>query len=328
MPKKVVAFFIRHFNERGTEISAYNYAHFNETILGNHSIIIAFKKDVYKRFGFPYVDSVYEKFRNRFVMLQVNDYSEVDKVLEQANVDVYYTQTQGLYQPDTWPYGMPKKVKTVVHCVFNTSEKHGDVYMPISQHLNDHYGTNYPVLPYMVTVDDAQDNLREQLNIPKDAIVYGRHGGYHQFHIPCAKEAVAEYAMKNPNVYFVFLNTQPFTQGLKNVIYLPMTTDEVLKRQFINTCDAMVHGREDGETFGLSVGEFAICKKPIITWHAGTDKAHIDILQEKAILYSSKEELLRIFETFDPAKHDMTDNGYMNYCPEKVMQLFHTLVCQ
>ena len=40
---KTVAFFVRHFTERGTEISTYNYAHFNEKILGNKSIIIAYK---------------------------------------------------------------------------------------------------------------------------------------------------------------------------------------------------------------------------------------------------------------------------------------------
>ena len=42
--KKKVAFFVRHFTERGTELSTYNYALYNKEILGNESIIIAFNK--------------------------------------------------------------------------------------------------------------------------------------------------------------------------------------------------------------------------------------------------------------------------------------------
>ena len=41
---KKVAFIVKHFTERGTELSTYNYAKYNEKILGNKSIIIAFNK--------------------------------------------------------------------------------------------------------------------------------------------------------------------------------------------------------------------------------------------------------------------------------------------
>ena len=43
---KNVAFFIRHFYERGIELSTYNYAIYNKKILGNNSIIIAFNKEI------------------------------------------------------------------------------------------------------------------------------------------------------------------------------------------------------------------------------------------------------------------------------------------
>ena len=47
--KKNVAFIINHFSERGTEVSTFNFAFNNKTILGNNSIIIAFNKDVSDR---------------------------------------------------------------------------------------------------------------------------------------------------------------------------------------------------------------------------------------------------------------------------------------
>ena len=41
---KKVAFIVKHFTERGTELSTYNYAKYNESLLSNKSIIIAFNK--------------------------------------------------------------------------------------------------------------------------------------------------------------------------------------------------------------------------------------------------------------------------------------------
>ena len=326
MVKKIVAFFIRHFGERGTEISAYNYADYNERILGNRSIIIGFTKGKYALHNLPYVESVVEKFKQRFCVFQLEDYSEIDPLLKQANVDVYYTQTQGLNIGEVWPFGLPKKIKSVVHCVFNTSEPHGNVYIPISNELNKRFGTSFPVLPYMVTLDNTNESIRNELNIPIDAIVYGRHGGFGQFNIPFVKECVIEFAKKNPQIYFLFLNTEQFSQNIPNIIYLPMTVDEIQKRKFINTCDAMIHARSDGETFGLSVAEFAICEKPVITWKHGYDNAHLDILADKAIIYETKEQLYDILSTLNPKTYNMSNNGYMAYTPEKVMAIFNTLV--
>lgn len=105
-----------------------------------------------------------------------------------------------------------------------------------------------------------------------------------------------------------------------------MTVDEIQKRKFINTCDAMIHARSDGETFGLSVAEFAICEKPVITWKHGYDNAHLDILADKAIIYETKEQLYDILSTLNPKTYNMSNNGYMAYTPEKVMAIFNTLV--
>ncbi len=48
--KKTVAFHLYQMSERGTEISTYDYARFNETILGNKSIIIANRKKLFNSF--------------------------------------------------------------------------------------------------------------------------------------------------------------------------------------------------------------------------------------------------------------------------------------
>jgi hypothetical protein len=117
------------------------------------------------------------------------------------------------------------------------------------------------------------------------------------------------------------MNTDVFYEH-KNVIYLPGNADMNLKRVFINSCDALIHARERGETFGLTCGEFSICKKPVITWGQSHEREHLNILKEKAITYNNEHDLYDILNTFTSTKYDMNNNGYTFFTPENVMQIF------
>jgi hypothetical protein len=96
----------------------------------------------------------------------------------------------------------------------------------------------------------------------------------------------------------------------------------IYNTKFINTCNAMIHARKMGESFGLSVAEFSIKNKPIITCSCG-DLAHIDILGDKAITYTTKESLMSIFENIQQIIESRSDwNAYNDYSPENVMRIF------
>lgn len=51
-------------------------------------------------------------------------------------------------------------------------------------------------------------------------------------------------------------------------------------------------------------------------------KNHIYILQNQAILYNNFEELDNILIDFYKNKYNMDNNGYLNYTPENVMNIF------
>jgi glycosyltransferase involved in cell wall biosynthesis len=53
------------------------------------------------------------------------------------------------------------------------------------------------------------------------------------------------------------MNTHPFCEPRPNIIHLPASSDCDTKSRFIRSCDAMLHARYDGETFGLAVAEFS-----------------------------------------------------------------------
>jgi len=177
----------------------------------------------------------------------------------------------------------------------------------------------------MVRIGNTTEHLRKELNIPEDSIVYGRYGGSDTFDVDFVKEAIINVASQNNKKYFLFMNTPRFC-NLSNVIFLECSSDMEIKRKFINTCDVFLHARRDGETFGLAIAEFAICLKPILAWNICTDDAHFQILGDKIIKYQNKEHLINLLNQFNPKEFDMSNNGYLEYTPEKVMKVFNDLV--
>jgi len=317
---KTIGFFVCHFTERGTEVAIYDYADCNETILGNKSIIYCFTPERQVQLGFPTVKTSYDKFKHRFQIIEISEFSEI------KDIDVFYTLVHGA-KPDVYHFDSDvwKNLRTVKHCVFDVSGQEGDTYCVISDQLNRKYGSKFPVIPHMVRVGETNKDLRNDLNIPKEAIVYGRYGGQTTFNIQEARQAVYDVAIQDKNKYFLFMNTPKFC-NLPNVIFLEGSTDMEVKRKFINTCDAFLHARSDGETFGLSIAEFAICLKPIVSNAQCTDDAHFQILGNQSIKYQSKNELEYILKHFVPSSFDMTNNGYLQYTPERVMKIFGKVI--
>lgn len=314
---KVVAFLSNKLTLRGTEVAIYDYADYNEKILGNKSIIITRDYEKIKQLWDVDVQA-YNKFKSRFDVFYYETQNDIDIIVKNNGVSHIFIEKAGTRDDGL----ISNHCKNIIHCVFDVSQPHGQVYTPIGQTINQIQGTNFPVTPYMVTVPECNDNLRNELNIPEDAIVFGRYGGTESFDIKFVYNTIKNIVNSKNNIYFLFMNTNVFYEH-KNIIYLPGNADMIYKRKFINTCDALIHARDRGETFGLTCGEFAICKKPVITWGGSREREHLIILKDKAVIYNNQEELHNIFETFTKSKYDVSENGYMFYNPENVMEIFN-----
>jgi hypothetical protein len=312
---KIVAFLSNKLTLRGTEIAIFDYADYNEKILGNKSIIITKEYEKIKN-DWDVDMKAYDKFKNRFNVYYYETSQDIDHIVLINNVTHLFIIKGGNNDGLISNY-----CKNIIHCVFHVSEPHGEVYTPIGQTINQLYGTNYPVTPHMITLPDCNENLRESLSIPENAIVFGRYGGKETFDIAFVHEIIKNIVNSRNDIYFLFMNTDVFYED-KNIIYLPGNADMTFKRKFINTCDALIHARECGETFGLTCGEFAICNKPVITWGGSREREHLLILREKAVVYNTSEELYNILQTFTKDKYDVSKNGYMFYNPTNVMKIF------
>lgn len=312
-----IAFHDNQLCERGTTVSLYDYAYYNKHYLGNESIILYNPNHTIKS-----VDSVIEKFKKEFKVYSYKNWnSEVNEILKKENCDILYMQKAG-----GWDGKMahPSICKTIIHCVFNTNKPHGHVYGRISSCFGDN---RWPVINYMVNLPDVKGNMRKELNIPEDATVFGRIGGLDQFNISSVHKAIDRITDDNHNIYFFLVNTNKFCREKKNIIHYGRIVDLHKKVKFINSCDAMIHARQMGETFGAAVSEFSIKNKPIITCR-GHDNAHLDILKEKAIIYNSNntEEIYNIFKNFDRDEAKTKDwNAYYDYSPNNIMDKFNNL---
>lgn len=303
-----VGFLTNHISYGGTEVALYDYAHFNETLLGNTSVVLT--RDLRATHG-----EIYAKFERRFPLVYVTTQADIDDAVVTLGLDALYVIKSG--ERDAW---FTTKCRMIVQCVFTTKFPHGTVYCAISDTLNRLHGTNVPVLPHMISVADHAESFRAELGIPTTATVLGRYGSTDSFDIPFVHSAVVDILNANPSFVFLAMNTAEFARHPR-ILYLPRTTDAVVKRKFINTCDVMLHARSRGETFGLSCGEFAVCGKPIVTYANSPERAHIDILGPACTTYSSKADLVRLFAT-GAWRKDMTGNGYTAYTPDRVMAVF------
>lgn len=317
-----IAFHINQFSIRGTEVATFDYAYYNKQYLNNESIIVApinHKQHTHPISGITYNSEIEKKFRDNFEIFLYSSNKDLDDILIRESCDGLYILKSG--QND----GMISNIiPTFVHCVFKCSNehKHGTIYACISNTINE---IDAPVIPHICRpLPKIDKDLRNELHIPKDAVVFGRYGGIETFDIDFVKEVIKNVVKNNTNIYFLFMNTQHFYNH-PQIIYLEKTTDLEDKAIFVNTCDAMLHARKEGESFGLAIAEFTTLNKPILTWkHEGSPfyhehHNHIDVLGNSGMYYKNANDLINMLVDFHPIKPVDFSNIFS---PKNVMDLF------
>jgi hypothetical protein len=309
---KTVAFHSNQLGLRGDAVAMYAYAKYNETILQNRSIIISDRNASYGLESF-------QKFNARFPTYLYTNFSEAEKFCEKENVSHFYALKAGDYDGK-----VINGIKNLIHVMFRHKHIHGNKYVYISEWLAKYMGNDLSFVPHIVeSLPEVNTDYREQLGISKNSLVFGCFGGKDSFNIPFVKESVIKTASKNKNIYFVFMNIDSFSD-LPNIIHLPGSYDLNYKSSFINTCDAMIHARWGGETFGLAVAEFSSKNKPVITYKDSVEAAHIDMLGDVGIYYSEELQLMDLFSNFKDYRKDINYDVYTErFSPKNVMEIFN-----
>jgi hypothetical protein len=314
-----IAFHSSYLGYRGTEVALMDYAKGNREILGNESLFLM----PWREGGEQH--PVAERMRGIASLRFYRTTEEREGILKEEKADFFYCIKNGFNDGV-----FSRNVPTGIHAIFRESEFHGDIYAYVSPWLSEVMASGKaPWVPHMVRLADEVGDLSAEIGIPKDETVFGRHGGDDSFDIPWVQKAVVETARKHPQIWFLFLNTRRFpgATSLPNIRFLPATADPIRKRLFLNSCDAMLHGRMRGETFGLSCLEFAMIGKPVLTYAGSAERAHLEILGDTAVAYQNAQELCEFLCHQADARGLSTEPGgrvekFKPYQPEAVMRKF------
>lgn len=312
---------------RGSEVAMYQYAKYNEEILGNTSIICS----TTSRPGYM---EMLPKFKDRFEVFLYDDVwnqydnmglrTSLERIVQEQGVDVFYAikggENDGI---------LPSNCRTMAHCIFRMDQPHGDAYFGVSSYAARKFGrTDY--VPHMVELEGAATiDVRKQYGIPQDAMVIGRIGSPDCFSIPFVTDALIDMLENRKDLYFVMMNTElPFSH--ERLILVPFNMDVNFKYSYISSCDAMLHARRNGEMFGLAPAEFSYLNKAVITYDGNAnlgsfyDRAHLDMLGDKCLTYADRAELEKVIGglTKEFLASRNWDAFSKEYAPKPVMELF------
>jgi hypothetical protein len=315
MSKTKILFHTSQLCLRGTEIAVHDYAQHNEAILGNRSVITFDKNHPLND------DLAIRRFRNRFEVIGYDRFEEVERIIRNEQIDLLYTIKGG--KPDGV---IATDIPTMVHAVFPTHPRHahGSAYVYVSEWLaRTSANDRLDFVPHIVTLPTMTESLREELGIPEEAVVFGCHGGPESFDLPFVHQVIQNLAQARTNFHFLFLNINAFTRHPR-IRFLPGTADVQYKTAFINSCDAMLHGRRKGESFGLACGEFSIRNKPVFTYALSSQRNHFLVLKERGIYYRNARELREKMLRFNPSQMAERDWDCYSaeFAPAPVMRAF------
>lgn len=308
-----VLFHTNTLNFRGTTVAITDYARYNQEILGNESVI-AYCKTYGQEKDMGNEPSVINALEKEFKVVGYRA-GRLENKIDENKIDLTYLISAGHKQE------LPTNCKTAVHAVFQFNEPHGDRYAYISKWLSDEMASgSIPYVPHIVDLPRSNSNYRKALGIRDDQIVVGRIGGYYTFDIPGVKEYIKRLVSTNDRFVFLFVGTEAFIDH-PNVRFIKEIHSPEKKARFINTCDCMIHARQRGESFGLSIAEFLSLNKPVLAWNGGHDRNHLEMLKDSGTLYNNEDDLNYMLYNLKDFNQDWTKR-VEEFKPVPVMQKF------
>jgi len=295
--------------ERGTTNSVITYARALQNV--GHEVAIGYRRDHPGN-----VDEVVRKVEAEFALMPYSESSELTRA--SRSFDATYFQKSG--NKDGLSATSPR---VIVHAVFQEFQPHGTSYYYISEWLARRVkqrifsprsardvawsaraitrglrglvdGTanafDFDSVPYMCDLPVPTEDMRRALDIPEDAFVILRYGGFSTFDIPWVPEVLRSLLEQMPHLYFVGVNT-PTILNHPRALFLPRTVSEQAKSNLLGSADLFLTARQSGESFGLAHVEALQVGLPVLAYGGGWDRNQVEMLKPIDGLYMSEQEL-------------------------------------
>jgi hypothetical protein len=186
-------------------------------------------------------------------------------------------------------------IPVLVHMTSLSYDQWGESFAFVSNWLSDYCSNGtVPCVPHIVELPDKSHSIRSAMGVNDSEVLIGRIGGGYSWNIHFVNPIIREVVELRNDIQFALINIPQIHHHLKHErikIFNELPYDQQLKAAFISSCDAMIHARGEGESFGISVGEFSKLNKPIIPYRYSFERAHLEQLNKHAITFDSPETL-------------------------------------
>lgn len=227
------------------------------------------------------------------------DKKSFEKFIVDKQIHILHAHRDGL---PTWPlsYGsvdVPIRIETNVFSNYDPCPWIDRTYFmsvnmqEIAAYRNgfpDPHGKRFRVMYAPVETPASQDNMRKELGISNDTVVFGRMGSAWSWS-PMIVEAYKRVENKN-NLLLVLMPAPQWKEaakqlGIKNIIYLeqPLIEDELISK-FYNTLDVQVHAKNEGECCPGSIVEGMRHGLPVITHISPNNNGQVEVVNKSGFI--------------------------------------------
>ena len=304
--KKLVVHYLHHLGIGGTakvvQILCKNFMKMDKKV--HHGL-------AYKAHGELEREPFFEEILGKENLISYASVPELYEILKEIKPFIIHRQTSG--QPEM-PFA-PPIVEQAQHVISTAIFGHVDESIPLSrviyisnhmQHCAGVFGPDIRLIGIPVEAPLTQENLREELDIPQDAFVFGRLGrDDNDIYDPVNLNGFAQ--VEDDNTYFVALSPSDMLKdvaskkGITNIRYVDKTLDDVRISKFYNTLDVLAHSRKDGECNPGNIWEGFAHGIPVVSHYGIPYNGHIQEVGDCGFVTNRKDNFHNVWQNLNPS---------------------------
>ena len=304
--KKLIVHYLHHLGIGGTaKVVQLLCKYFNKVENKFHHVL------AYKAHGELEREPLFEEIIGKNNMISYASVPELYEILKEIKPHIFHRQTSG--QPEM-PFVKPI-VEQVKHTISTAIFGHVDESVPLSrviyisnymQHCAGLFGSNIRLIGIPIEAPLTNEDLREELDIPQDAFVFGRIGrDDNDIYDPVNLNGFSQ--IEDENTYFVALSPSEVLKnkaeqlGITNIRYVDKTLDDVRISRFYNTLDVLAHSRKDGECNPGNIWEGFSHGKPVVSHYGIPYNGHIQEIGDCGFVVNRKDNFHNVLKNINPS---------------------------
>ena len=304
--KKLIVHYLHHLGIGGTakvvQILCKNFKKMDKKF---HHVL------AYKAHGELEREPFFEEILGKNNLISYASIPEFYEIIKEIKPFIMHRQTSG--QPEM-PF-VPPIVEQCEHVISTAIFGHVDESIPLSrviyisngmQHCAGVFGKNIRRIGIPVEAPLTNEDLREELDIPKEAFVFGRIGrDDNDIYDPVNLASFAE--VEDENTYFAALAPSDVMKdkakdlGIKNIRYVDKTIDDVRISKFFNTLNVLAHSRKDGECNPGNIWEGFAHGKPVISHYGIPYNGHIQEIGNCGFVVYRMDNFHNVWQDLNPS---------------------------